>query len=46
MSVPLSIAVQDLPQHFDVDRSITNLENGGWNVMPRETLAAYTEKIA
>ncbi len=45
MSIPSSIAVQDLPRYFDVDRSITNLENGGWNVMPRETLAAYIEKI-
>ena len=46
MSIFPSIAVQDLPQHFDVDRSITNLENGGWNVMPRKTLAVYLEKIA
>ncbi len=45
-SVPASIPVKSLPQHFDVDRSIINLENAYWGIMPRETAAVYAEKSA
>jgi selenocysteine lyase/cysteine desulfurase len=37
--------IADLPQHYDVDRSVINLENAYWGVMPRETAAAYAENI-
>lgn len=46
MSLPSSIPVEVLPQHFDIDRSVINLENGYWGVMPRSTAALYAEKIA
>ena len=43
---PNSIALDSLPQHFDVDRSISNWENAYWGVMPRITAAAYAEHTA
>ena len=43
--LPSSIPVDALPQHFDVDRSISNWENAYWGVMPRVTAAAYAEHI-
>ncbi|GAA3759248.1 aminotransferase class V-fold PLP-dependent enzyme [Terriglobus aquaticus] len=42
---PPSYSIADLPQHYDVDRSVINLENAYWGVMPRETAAAYAENI-
>ncbi len=43
---PTSIPVETLPQHFDVDRTITNFDNGYWGVMPRLTTDAYLRNIA
>ena len=40
------IAIESLPEHFDVHRSVVNLENAYWGVMPRATAAVYAEKIA
>ncbi len=37
-----AIEAQDLPALWDVDRSITNLENAYWGVMPREVEAEFT----
>jgi selenocysteine lyase/cysteine desulfurase len=36
-------ALPDLPALWDVDRSIANLENAYWGVMPREIEAEYLE---
>ena len=36
-------ALPDLPSLWDVDRSIANLENAYWGVMPREIEAEYLE---
>lgn len=44
--IPASIAVGTLPQHFDVDRSISNWENAYWGVMPRVTAVAFAEHTA
>ncbi len=44
--MPTSIAVDTLPSHFDVDRSVINLENAYWGVMPRVTAGAYAEHTA
>jgi len=43
---PNSIAVQDLPKHYDVEPGIHNLENGYWGIMPREVAAEYARQIA
>jgi selenocysteine lyase/cysteine desulfurase len=43
---PSSIAVQDLPKHYDVEPGIYNLENGYWGIMPREVAAEYARQIA
>jgi len=43
---PNSIPVASLPQHFDVDTSIHNLENGYWGVMPRAVAQVYAEQSA
>lgn len=40
------IPIETLPEHFDVDRRVINLENAYWGVMPRETGTVYAEKIA
>lgn len=37
-----AIEAQDLPALWDVDRSIANLENAYWGVMPREVEAEFT----
>jgi selenocysteine lyase/cysteine desulfurase len=36
-----SIAVADLPRHYDVEPGVHNLENGYWGVMPRIVAEAY-----
>ena len=43
---PNSIAVQDLPKHYDVEPGVHNLENGYWGIMPREVAAEYARQIA
>ncbi len=43
---PNSIAVQDLPRHYDVEPGVHNLENGYWGIMPREVAAEYARQIA
>jgi selenocysteine lyase/cysteine desulfurase len=43
---PNSIAVQDLPKHYDVEAGVHNLENGYWGIMPREVAAEYSRQIA
>ncbi len=43
---PNSIAVQDLPRHYDVEPGIYNLENGYWGIMPREVAAEYARQTA
>jgi selenocysteine lyase/cysteine desulfurase len=43
---PNSIAVQELPKHYDVERGVHNLENGYWGIMPREVAAEYGRQIA
>ena len=44
--LPGSIAVADLPKHFDVEPGIHNLENGYWGVMPRSVAQVYAEQTA
>ncbi|WP_419805898.1 aminotransferase class V-fold PLP-dependent enzyme [Terriglobus sp.] len=44
-AVPTTYDIATLPQHYDVDRTVINLENAYWGVMPRETAAVYAEKI-
>ena len=39
-------ALPDLPSLWDVDRSIANLENAYWGVMPREIEAEYLEHLS
>ena len=39
-----TIDMRDLPGLWDVDRSVTNLENAYWGVMPREIDAEYMEQ--
>jgi selenocysteine lyase/cysteine desulfurase len=43
---PLSIAVKSLPQQYDVEPGIHNLENGYWGVMPRVVAQTYAEQTA
>jgi selenocysteine lyase/cysteine desulfurase len=43
---PNSVAVQDLPKHYDVEPGVHNLENGYWGIMPREVAAEYARQIA
>ncbi len=43
---PNSIAVASLPQHFDVEPAIHNLENGYWGIMPRSTAQVFAEQSA
>lgn len=38
-----SIALDDLPGLWDVDRSVANLENAYWGAMPRSVEAEYLE---
>ena len=42
---PNSIPVDALPQHFDVDSGIHNLENGYWGIMPRSVAQVYAEQM-
>lgn len=46
LPAPNSIPVDALPAQFDVDRSVVNLENAYWGVMPRVTAAAYMRNVA
>ncbi len=43
---PNSIAVADLPKHYDVEPGIHNLENGYWGVMPRSVAQVFAEQTA
>ena len=43
---PNSIPINTLPQHFDVEPAIHNLENGYWGVMPRSVAQVYAEQSA
>jgi selenocysteine lyase/cysteine desulfurase len=43
---PNSIALVDLPKHYDVEPGVHNLENGYWGIMPREVAAEYARQIA
>ncbi len=43
---PNSIAVADLPKHYDIEPGIHNLENGYWGVMPRSVAQVYAEQSA
>ena len=43
---PNSLAVADLPKHYDVEPGIHNLENGYWGVMPRSVAQVYAEQSA
>ncbi len=43
---PNSIPVDTLPQHFDVEPGIHNLENGYWGIMPRSVARVYAEQTA
>jgi selenocysteine lyase/cysteine desulfurase len=43
---PKSIPVASLPQHFDVEPHIHNLENGYWGIMPRSVAKVYAEQSA
>lgn len=40
-AAPTPLDLKTLPQLWDVDREITNLENAYWGVMPREINAEY-----
>jgi selenocysteine lyase/cysteine desulfurase len=42
---PNSIPVGTLPQHFDVEPDIHNLENGYWGIMPRAVAQVYAEQM-
>jgi selenocysteine lyase/cysteine desulfurase len=44
--LPNSIPVSSLPQHYDVDPHIHNLENGYWGIMPRAVAKVYAEQTA
>ena len=46
VSRPNSIDTNTVAEHFDVDRSIINLENAYWGAMPRITAAAYARNVA
>jgi hypothetical protein len=41
---PNSIALADLPGHYDVETGIHNLENGYWGVMPRVVAEEYVRQ--
>jgi len=43
---PNSIPVDTLPQHFDVEPNIHNLENGYWGITPRSVAQVYAEQTA
>jgi selenocysteine lyase/cysteine desulfurase len=43
---PNSITIDELPQQFDVEPGIHNLENGYWSIMPRVVAAAYAAHIS
>ena len=38
-------AENEFTQRYDVDRSITNLENAYWNVMARPVMEGYKNQI-
>ena len=40
-----SYDIHSLPSHYDVERTVINLENAYWGVMPRETAAVYAGKL-
>ncbi len=42
---PDSISIERVAEHFDVDRSVINLENAYWGVMPQVTAAAYARNL-
>ncbi len=42
---PNSIPTETLPQHFDVEPGIHNLENGYWGIMPRSVAQVYAEQM-
>ena len=46
MLPPNSIPASSLPQHFDVEPGIHNLENGYWSIMPRSVAQVYAQKTA
>jgi selenocysteine lyase/cysteine desulfurase len=43
---PNSVSVASLPQHYDVDPNVHNLENGYWGIMPRSVEKVYLEQTA
>jgi selenocysteine lyase/cysteine desulfurase len=43
---PNSIPVSSLPEHFDVEPGIHNLENGYWGIMPRVVAQNYAQQTA
>lgn len=43
---PNSIAVADLPSHFDVEPGFHNLEAGYWSIMPRVVAEAFARNTA
>jgi selenocysteine lyase/cysteine desulfurase len=43
---PNSIPVSSLPEHFDVEPNIHNLENGYWGIMPRSVAQVFAEQTA
>lgn len=43
---PNSIPVSSLPQFYDVEPGIHNLENGYWGVMPRPVAQAFAQQTA
>jgi selenocysteine lyase/cysteine desulfurase len=43
---PNSIPISTLPQHFEVEPDVHNLENGYWGVMPRPVARVYAEQSA
>jgi selenocysteine lyase/cysteine desulfurase len=44
--LPNSIPVDKLPQYFDVEPGIHNLENGYWGITPRSVAQVYAEQTA
>lgn len=43
---PNSIPVSKLPEHFDVEPNVHNLENGYWGITPRSVAQVYAEQTA
>lgn len=41
---PGSIAIADLPRHYDVEPDVHNLENGYWGIMPRVVAQEYVNQ--